>query len=412
MKLTKIISLLFLTAIPLLADGGSIYTRFGIGDLRLSSSSRRLSMGELGIAMGDQDYLSALNPAGWSSLGLTRIETSFLYNGTQMQSSSSSVFHSNTYFDGVMFGFPIDHDRGISLVFGLVPVSNVAYDVTQDNSSSITDPYTSEYTGTGGLSKFFIGTSYKLPLDFSIGASFDYYMGRIENTSSIQYVDTSTFQSSSFQRITNFHGINFTAGMISPNFGKFLGVKNLNDLRFGLTFSPSFTLDTDSLDNSVSVDGTSPNGTRSYKTKMPYKFGAGVLLKWTEEYTFTFDYLFQPFSQYREDGRVIADLQDFSKMSLGFEYRADSRSNSFWDHVMLRGGLSYEQSQYIVNGISLNQYSVYTGFSMPISYANTIDFGFQYGKRGTKDNGLLVDNFYRFSFSISLGDVWFVRTER
>jgi len=413
MKITKITLHLFLIALPLFANGGSIYTRFGIGDLRLSSSSRRLSMGELGIALGDNDYLNALNPAGWTYLGQTRVETSFLYNGNLMQSSSSSVFHSNTFFDGVMFGFPLDHNLGFSLVFGLVPVSNVEYDVVQNyTASGGVDPYTGEYTGTGGISKFFIGTSYKLPLDFSLGLSYDYYLGEIDSKSAITFSDTSAYTSSSFQRKLTYHGMSATAGLITGNLSQYLGIKNLKDLRFGMIYSPSFGMNTDSLDNSVSIIGTNANATRSYKTKMPYKFGVGSVIKWTDEYTFTLDYLYQPFSQYREDGLPVAFMRDFSKYSLGFEYRDDTRSDSFWDHVMLRAGLSYENSQYIVDGTGLNQFSVYTGFSMPLSYGNTIDFGFQYGKRGAKENGLLVDNFFRFSFSISLGDIWFVRSER
>jgi hypothetical protein len=49
---------------------------------------------------------------------------------------------------------------------------------------------------------------------------------------------------------------------------------------------------------------------------------------------------------------------------------------------------------------------------MPLAFDNSIDFGFQFGKRGTKDNGLILENIYKFNVTLSIGELWFVRTDR
>jgi hypothetical protein len=79
---------------------------------------------------------------------------------------------------------------------------------------------------------------------------------------------------------------------------------------------------------------------------------------------------------------------------------------------MLRGGLSYEKSQYIVNGTSINQISAYTGCSIPLGFDNSLDLALQFGRRGTKDNDLLQENIFNFAVSVSFGEIWFLRSER
>jgi hypothetical protein len=106
-------------------------------------------------------------------------------------------------------------------------------------------------------------------------------------------------------------------------------------------------------------------------------------------------------------------------VSAGVEYRATRELGSnFWDQIILRGGLSYEQTQYFVDPnntgtrTGINQFSVFGGFSLPLSYANTIDIGLQYTSRGTTDASLIKENGFRIAFGISLGDIWFLRDEK
>ncbi len=413
MKKTQIFLLLLFTSLPVFAGGGSLYTHFGLGDLRLSYSARRFGLGELGIAMNDKEFLNSINPAAWNSLRLTRFESGILYNGAKINDGISSTYQSGTYFNGVTFGLPIDHDYGISVAIGLVPLSNVEYNLSQNIVDANVGTYTLSLQGTGGIQRFFIGSSYRLPFDFSLGLAYEYYIGRITNSSIVTFASGSTFQNATFRKEINYHGMGFTAGIISSDLSKYFETKNLKDFRIGVVFTPTVALTTDSLDNSITSIGTVPLSTNTYKTKLPYKFGVGASFKWTDNYTFALDYYYQKFSGFTENNIPSPYLQDFYKLSLGFEYNnIETRSNTFWEHVMVRGGLSYEQSQYRINGTGLSQYSVYAGFSMPLSFDNTIDIGFQYGTRGTTASNLVKENFFKFIVGLSIGELWFIRTER
>lgn len=413
MKRIKFLLLLIITSTEIFAGGGSVYTRYGIGDLRMSFSARRFAMGELGVALSDKDYLNYLNPAGWNEMRLTRFETGALYSGNQSQNSSSSVYQTNVSFNGMMFGFPIDRELGISVATGLVPVSSVGYEISQKMKDPLLDEFNLSYTGQGGLSKFFIGASYRLPFDFSLGLTYDYYYGRIENNSKVEFVQGSNFRNVSFREETSYHGMGFTAGIISSDLSKHFGTNFVKDLKIGLVFSSGIPLSLDSVNNSLTTIGAVTTSTGSVKSNLPLKFGVGTSFRLFENYTFITDYLFQPFSEFAVEGIKSTNLQNFYKASIGFEYRdAETRSSSFWDHIMLRGGLSYEQLQYKINNTGLSQFSIYAGLSLPLGYDNAIDLAFQYGRRGTTDKNLLLENIFKFNVSLSIGELWFIRQER
>jgi len=413
MKKIKLISIFLFTSIAVMAQGGSIYSSFGIGDLSSSYSARRLAIGEMGIALSDVDFLNSLNPAGWNSLRLTRFEFSLNYLGNNIKSNSGSAFYSKTLINGMMLGFPIEHDLGISLTLGMVPYSQVGYEI----KSRIDDPIVGQYNfsdkGEGGIQKLFIGTSYRLPFDFSLGFSFDYYTGLIKRNLIADFDPTSSFGDASFEKNMNYHGISLTSGIISSDISKLFGESDFKDFRVGLVYTPSVTLSVDSVNNSTSAIGTITTSTGSIKNNLPYKIGVGASFKYTNNYAFTIDYLYQPFSEYTSNGKKDLNLQNYYKFGLGFEYKdVEIRSNEFWDHVAYRAGISYEQSPFKINGTGVKQYSVYCGMSLPISYDNSIDFAFQYGRRGTTDNNLLLENIFKFTATISIGEFWFLRTDR
>lgn len=414
MKIKKIILLLiFILPFEILPSGGSIYSRFGLGDFYYSFSARRLALGELGIAATDIDYLNYINPASWNKMRLSRFETGILSHGNGISSNAGSVFHVQTIFSGMMFGFPIDRELGWSFASGIVPYSNVNYDVLFPASDPIGGSFISEYKGDGGLSKSFLGFSIRLPLELALGVSLDYYTGKIEHISSVSFGPESELISASYTRNYSYNGLGFTFGIISNNFAPLFGSDFIKDFRIGAVYSTKSQLNTDTTDISSTLIGEMETKTGSMKTELPSRVGAGLSLFLSNGILVTADYLYQPMSQFAIAGNKLSVMRDLKKYSLGIEYRnPDPRSLTFWEQIMIRGGLSFEQTQYAINGKGIDQMSIYTGFSMPLGFDNTIDVGFQFGKRGTKENNLLNENFYKISITLSIGELWFLQTER
>lgn len=395
-----------------LATGGSTYTRLGLGEFNYSFSARRFGLGELGYALSDRDFLSYTNPASWNQIGLTRFETGIMINASNQSSSSKSVFNSNSNYTGLMVGFPISRENGISFAAGIVPYTNVGYEVISTEKDNLVDDYTTTYTGSGGIFKFFVGTSYRLPFGFSLGASFDYYNGKINNETSVAFNDTSAFRDATFLREFSYHGIGATFGLISSDLSKLFGESDFKDFRIGLSFSPQISMSSDSTNTFTSLIGDYEFNSGVLKSKLPYRLGIGASFKLTDNYLFVLDYMTQPMSKFSWGNQATSPMQDINKYSFGVEYRPSYDAVGFWKQISLRGGVGYEQTPYIFNGTSINQLSVYAGFSMPIGYENTLDFGFQYGRRGTTDNNLIQENIYKVFISLSFGELWFIQTER
>lgn len=399
----------------LIASGGSVYTRIGLGELNYNFSARRFGLGELGYSIADRDYLSYANPASWNTIGLTRFETGVMANIVNQSNTSSSVYNTNSYYTGLMFGFPVDRQNGISLVAGIVPYSNVSYELIANEKNPLVDQHKTTYKGDGGIFKFFFGTSYRLPFGLSLGASFDYYNGKTNNTTSVAFDDTSSFHNATFLREFSYHGIGGTFGLISNDLSQILGQNDIKELRVGFSFSPQIQLSSDTTITFNSIVGESVFKSGVLKTKLPLRLGLGASFKYTDNYLFTLDYMTQSMSQLEWGNEKSSRLQDISKYSFGVEYTPSYDAVGFFKQLSLRGGVSYENTPYILNGNTIDQFSVYFGVSIPMKFEysiNSLDIGFQYGRRGTTENKLVQENLYKINFSLSFGELWFIQSER
>lgn len=397
----------------LLASGGSVYTRFSLGDIVTASSARRMAMGGLGASLEDYEYLSSYNPASYSRLDITRIETGLDFKGVDAKDNNSSAFYSNANFSGFSIGMPLQHDWGMSLVGGMLPVTRSQYEVKNAKTLDQLD-YSQENNRIGGLSKAFIGISYNLPFDLALGATYSYLVGNLRSDFNTTFPEGSGF-TSSYSRVNyELRGQGFSAGLISPDFMSLLGSnsRRFRNLRLGLTFEYFGKI---KADTNYSIKQTQYEVLTSGKTdfQVPYKLGVGASFILQNNYQLALDYLYSPYSDYKMSGLKDRNLRDYQKISLGMEYKdRTSRSKSWEDEVMMRCGLSYEATQYKILGRGIDQYSVYGGFSLPLSFETTLDFALQWGIRGTRDLGLTREQFINAQFSLSFGELWFSRIDR
>ena len=407
-----LVLILFITLNSNFAQITSTYTRYGVGDLYYSYSARTLSMGHTGTAMLNKDYVEILNPASWSSLTRVRFELSFSYDQLQLSNSTESKMYGDGFFKGLTFAFPLSEARKIGMAFGLVPYSRSNYEVTEQVIDTISGNYTTTYLGKGGLSKIFIGSSVGLPGEFLLGATLEYYFGNIKYTSSLTF-DNTTYFPSKYELNYAPKGFGTTIGVITPDMSKLLNSEVISNFRLGFSTNIIGNLNTDT--SLVSTSSTIVDSVSSGETtmKVPARFNAGLHISFVNVYNISLDYFYQPWSDFKLSDINQSNLSDLHRLSLGFEYRPQSVPGmSYWEQIMLRAGLSYEMSQYNFNGNNLKQYSAYGGVAFPLSPDNTVDIGLEYSVRGTKDDNLLRENFFRINLGISFGDIWFIRYDK
>lgn len=412
MRLLKSFLLLTIVTVTLYADGGSLYTRKGIGDLYFALNARRLGLGGGGVALGSLTDLSTLNPASWYSLKQTRFETGMFYNGMKLENSNASIQYSQAALSGFAIAFPLDTARGISIAGGLVPYSSVMYEVITTQTDPLVGEYKSSYEGNGGLNKIFFGMSSKLPLGFVLGASFEYYYGKIEYNANITITDAS-YKDGIFKNLNRFQGTGLNVGILSPDLSKIFGSKDISDFRFGLSVNHIFNMKRDSSEISGSSDSTFISSSMNQSLKMPYRLSAGAAVKLFNRYLIVADYFYQPFEEFSINNIKPGIYQNLNRYSIGMEYTSPKeQKESFWDKLVLRAGFSYEQTQYKINSTSLSNYAVHAGFSLPVWDFSTVDVAFSVGKRGTTDSNLIKETFYNLSVGFSLGEIWFKKIDR
>ncbi len=408
-----ILFITFLSSLRLYGSGGSLYTRYALGDIINSSSTRVISMGGLGIALQNNDYLSEINPANWYRVNTTRVEANFMLNGSYIQDKTNSSSFAKAVFNGFKIGIPLEREYGAALVMGLTPETIVQYEVVENNENSSTGKYTTSYDGSGGLSRLFLGSSFKLPYDFVVGASFDYYFGNIEYKSALSFTSSTEYENATITNKKEFHGMGYSLGILTPDISSLFGSSKIKDMHLGASFKYAANINTDTSYYTSSLLGSKLIEKLPTFTHLPFKFGIGASFIYNENYLFILDYLYQPWSKYRFDNLIDLNIRDYHKVSIGVEHRNDvTRFSTFVDQIVLRGGLSYEQTQYTFNGTGIDTYSLSTGISFPLMYENTIDIGFLVGLRGKKENNLTREIIYNLSVSVSFGELWFIRQDR
>lgn len=413
-----IISLLILLSADIFANGGSIYSRYGLGDLNFGNSARKMGLGSIGASIIKPNFINPNNPASFTKLNQTRFESGLTFSNVSMEDNNGSDRQTNFNFSGFTLALPIERDLGIALSFGLTPVTNIEYNlsspIANPDTSFINSSLNTILSGKGGLSKFFVGISYSYS-GFNLGVSFEYLTGKNEYISTLDFKNNFDYIDISYTRRNNFSGIGSTIGVISPDLTDFIKLGNsISNLRIGMAVSISGEINTDTSLIKKTYIGELTTLEGKTTTKLPYTFSLGASFNLNKDYLISLDYLHQPWSKYRFNNKPENSLTDLNKFTIAFEYeKSDKRlSTGFWQQFEYRGGLNFEQTQYKIQNNHINSFSIFGGISLPLNIGNTIDITLEYGIRGKKTSNLVKENFINSIISINLNELWFFRPER
>lgn len=390
-------------------DGGSVYTRYGLGDLRYYQSGRSVGLAGIGAAIFSNYSINRLNPAAWTTLNRTRYEIGATVEGIYTSDQTKSAYFADMTFSGFMVSFPIMPSRGITLTGGFLPYSNVKYSViTQTVRDEL--QFENRYLGEGGISVGQIGSSVRIGSDIHLGARLNYYFGPISYITQQNFTGTN-YTNSEVRRSTYMSGVGFTFG------GIFTGLNDLCGLPKTSTFNIGFLLTTGSdlkqtrekyyKFNTQVVLSYDTLITEEEDMHLPYSIGGGISYT-TERLLIASDFHFQGWG-----GNKIFDtpeLQNAMRIALGTELlpRKDP-SLSPMKHTIYRAGVYYNSTYYSIKSHSIDEFGITAGIGIPVFGETRLDMGIDFSMRGTKEDFLQKDNIIRFTFSIAGGEPWFVR---
>jgi hypothetical protein len=403
------ICLLCLCAQGLLANNGSPYSRFGIGELTLTSSVRSLSLGSTGTALTSEGYIDLNNPATLGTITRTLFNGSYQYRGYESRdNSTSSYLNAGGYLGGAL-AFPVYKPYGIVFAFGLAPVSRANY------YFKVSDPYgnttiNQTFNGSGGLTALQFSLSYSPLTDLSLGMTMDYMFGTIKSEQTLSYADATYYASDLLSTATH-NGLAFHFGALQQGLDKILGLSTTKHVTLGVTLFTGGSLATtqDELRHLSSKDTTitTPDGT----TKLPLGFSAGLsYLK--NNVVYTGDVNVQQWSDFKALGVHPAEIQNSMRAGVGIEWLPGKEFiESYWHQVAYRIGGYARQTYVKVDGTSINEYFATAGLGLPLGNEARLNIGLEYGISGTLSSALVKSNLIRLTHSISAGDLWFQPSE-
>jgi hypothetical protein len=391
-KKSILIACLFLSLVSFAQEGtSSPYSFYGIGDIRFKGTAENRSMAGLAIAP-DSIHINLQNPAGYSDLKLTSFALGATYNTTSQKTDSQSGSARRTALDYLAVGLPLGK---LGMGFGLIPYSSVGYKIK--TTSRILD-------GSGGMNKVFLGFGYKLGENLSVGADAQYNFGKIITTSFV--LDSNISNGTSAVNTAILSGINFNFGLMYQT-----KITKKMSLYSSVSYAPESTLVSQNA-REIIVSGDNTNtqqDTRSLKlpSKLSFGVGFGEIRKWLLGAEVNLQSTGNLVNFYNEVNNVVYGKG--SKYTIGGYFIPNYKSyTSYAKRITYRGGLKYEKTGLVINSESINDMGLTLGIGMPLSGTfSNINFGFEYGKKGTTAAKLVQENYANLNIGFSLNEKWF-----
>lgn len=403
----------------------SPYTRYLIGDLKNQGFAYNKGLGGSSIALRPQNQLNYLNPASFSAQDTTSFILQLGLNG-QYANIITGVDAQRTFnmnIDYITVGFPVTNWWNASI--GAAPYSRIQYFFREEiNESILGEGMTFDYSGFGGFNEFYIGNSFEISEVLSLGFNASYLFGSLDRKQ-ISYLTEKSAISASVENTTNYISSDFYfKGGIQfyPTIGEkhqiILGAtydfrSNIDVKLKGKTlrFNTANTggISTDSLN--FSIDTLAP-------LVLPSKIAVGFSYIYDKKLLFTAEYIKQDWT-----GTNIANSNFkaglYESYRFGAEFTPAPLSNRlrepYYKRINYRLGGNYTKTYLYTNERNISDYSVSAGLGFPLKNARkvftgtSINVGYQYGSRGTTENGLIQDKYHNFTIGLTLHDFWFLK---
>lgn len=394
----------------------SPYSFYGIGDTNFKGTNEYKSMGGNSV-YADSIHLNLNNPAALGKLKATTLSVGATSKNYSFKSDDAKSSTNRFLVDYLAVGLPLTNRLGV--VFGLKPYSNVGYKV----NTTIANPDNNQKTnyineGNGGLNNAFVGVGYQLSSKLYAGINAGYLFGNIEKKALIQLVDNgdglSVAGATNELLRTDYSGytVNFALQYITK-------IKSY-DWQSNITYKPESKMSTDYLrktqiinliSNTIQQTETSDLVSRKIYSPQELNIGTGFGkdLKWMVFGQFTYTENSKLNNSY--DTPKFASYENSKRISVGGFYVPKYNSfTSYFDRVVYRAGLRYENTGLVLNSQSINDRAITAGFGFPIGRNFTnLNVGFEYGQRGSSKQSLFKENYFNINIGLSLNDFWFKR---
>ncbi|MCF8380715.1 MAG: hypothetical protein K9H49_14170 [Bacteroidales bacterium] len=399
----------------------SPYSRFGIGELALQGNGQYIAQGASGIAQRSNLAINYLNPASYSALDTMSFIFDFglSLSSTDYNTNEYSARMNNMNMHHLGIAFPITKWWKASI--GVSPYSSVGYEIIDqqgDPNIGLIDYY---FTGTGGLNRFYWGSSFTAFEKLSLGINYSYFFGYINNTQQVSFPVETDFAVTKVENTmtTKDGGWNFGLQYHETfNDKYFLTLGAIYDNKTSLTTKRSSSItnyfpgssasigDTILLSPTFELERLDNNGDIIY----PGRYGFGLSTGIVKKLSISAEYESQQWSESLILGESDS-LKNSKAYRFGMEYTPDQNAlRGYFKKVHYRIGGYYSDSYLRIYDEALKDYGITFGVGLPLKgFKSTINLGMVLGQRGTLENNLIKENYRMLQLSFTLYDFWFYK---
>jgi len=398
------------------SQSGSLspYSFFGVGENTFKGTIENRSMGGLNI-YSDSIHLNLINPAAYSELKLVNYSVGVDYNSSSLKSENSNEKISTANINYLAVAIPT---KPLVFGFGIIPKSSVGY-LLQSSDETVSPKQVNRYEGNGGVNTAFLSFGFKIFKKIRLGISGNYEFGSLEHSNSRFLEDVELY--TKVQSNSSLSGVNFTYSTlfrekINDNLTLHASyiLKPKSDLssknsQILSTLKPdgSFGGDSENIDlEALNLDET----IITIPSSTTFGLGIGKETNWFAGIDFT-----------KSEGggyeNKLLNIKNVryekgSKLSIGGFFIPNYDSfTSYFSRIVYRFGLRVEKTGLVIQNQPIDEYGINIGLGLPFLGFQNINFGFEVGKRGTKNAGLIEENFYSIRLGLTLNDRWFVKNK-
>jgi hypothetical protein len=396
----------------------SPYSRFAIGELQGYSFGRTTAMGGASLASRNNQQINLANPASYTAVDSLGFMFEFGLNAkfSRYSNDITSMTANDINFRYFAMNFQITNWLATSL--GLTPYSDVGYYVDVQEEITNAGNIINRYYGEGSLSKAYAGFAVEPFKNFSFGVNLNYLFGMLNRNSETYFPSIGSFYNNQKFESLRLRDFSLTFGTQAT-----IPLNSSNRIILAAVFeNPNYTGFYSDLRNkyiSVPQGNTSVNDSKrdtiDFQSKInvqfPLTYGFGISFIKDNTIEINADYYHQGWSDVILPGSGSEILTDLDRFAFGAEWVPDRFSiRSYLSRVAYRAGIKYERSYLTLGQQQIKDYGITFGVGLPVYRSNsTVNISAELGRKGTKKDNLLLENYARINLSMNLYDLWFIQ---
>lgn len=392
----------------------SPYSFYGVGVNTFKGSMDNRSMGGLNV-YSDSIHLNLTNPAAYSELKLVNYSIGVNYKNYNFKTDSTTESATSANINYLAVGIPTKH---FSFGFGIIPQSSVGY-FLKSTDENVVPEQVDTYEGQGGVNTAFLTFGFKLFKRVGFGVTANYGFGNLRHVNSrfLKDIELST----RLENNSSLSGVNFVySTLIKEKISKNVTLQatyilkpksklssNNTQILGTLPVSGGYGGDFEEIDlAALNLDKTKITIPKSHS----FGLGIGEETKWFIGADYT-----------KTDGGGLdnklftlknVEFKEASKIAFGgFWVPKHDSFTSYFSRIVYRAGIRIEETGLHIQNQAINEFGINFGFGLPFQGFSNINLGFEVGRRGTTNAGLIQEDFFSIRLGLSLNDRWFVKNK-